>query len=59
MLVNPSSTTNSTTHKQIEREKGLDRHMASAFIIAYRGLKKLKEQRILNNACNEPSYINS
>jgi len=27
------------------KEKGLDRHMASAYIIAYRGLKKIKEQK--------------
>ncbi len=44
ILVNPKGTSNSVTHKQIMREKGLDKHMASAYIIAYRGLKKLKEQ---------------
>lgn len=44
ILVNPKGTSNSITHRQIMREKGLDRHMASAYIIVYRGLKKLKEQ---------------
>ena len=44
ILANPRGTSNSITHKQIMRERGLDRHMASAYIIAYRGLKKLKEQ---------------
>ncbi len=42
ILVNPKGTSNSITHKQIMREKGLDRHMASAYIIAYRGLKVIK-----------------
>jgi len=45
ILVNPEKTTNSLTHRQIMKEKGLDKHMASAYIIAYRGLKKIKEQR--------------
>jgi len=44
ILVNPKGTSGSVTHRQIMREKGLDRHMASAYMIAYRGLKKLKEQ---------------
>jgi IS605 OrfB family transposase len=44
ILVNPAGTSNSLTHKQVMKEKGLDRHMASAYIIAYRGLRKLKEQ---------------
>ncbi len=39
ILVNSKGTSNSITHRQIMREKGLDRHMASAYIIAYRGLK--------------------
>jgi len=45
ILVNPEKTTNSLTHKQIMKEKGLDRHMASAYITAYRGIKKIKEQK--------------
>ncbi len=44
VLVSPRGTSKSITHRQVMREKGLDRHMASAYIIAYRGLKKLKEQ---------------
>ncbi len=42
ILVNPKGTSNSITHKQIMREKGLDKHTASAYIIAYRGLKIIK-----------------
>jgi len=45
VLVNPRGTSSSVTHKQIMKEKGLDRHIASAYIIAYRGLKKLKERK--------------
>jgi len=45
ILVNPRGTSSSITHKQIMIEKGLDKHMTSAYIIAYRGLKKLKEQK--------------
>ncbi|MCD6487765.1 MAG: hypothetical protein J7K21_00885 [Desulfurococcales archaeon] len=44
ILVNPRGTSNSITHRQIMRKKGLDKHMASAYIIAYRGLRKHKEQ---------------
>jgi len=43
ILVNPAGTSNSKTHKQIMREKGLDRHMASAYMIAYRGWRKIHE----------------
>ena len=42
VLVNPRGTSNSVTHRQIMREKGLDKHMASAYITAYRGLKIVK-----------------
>jgi len=45
VLVNPEKTSNSLTHRQIMKEKGLDRRMASAYITAYRGLKKIKEQK--------------
>ncbi len=44
ILVNPRGTSSSIAHKQIMREKGLDKHATSAYIIAYRGLKTLKEQ---------------
>jgi len=46
ILVNPKGTSSSVAHRQIMREKGLDRHMASAYMIAYRGLKKLEEQEL-------------
>ena len=39
ILVNPRGTSSSLAHKQVMRERGLDRHMASAYMIAYRGLK--------------------
>ena len=42
VLVNPGGTSNSVTHRQIMKEKGLDRHMASAYLIAYRGLKVIR-----------------
>jgi len=45
VLVNPRGTSNSVTHRQIMREKGLDRHMASAYIIAYRGLKVIRNNQ--------------
>jgi len=45
VLVNPRGTSNSLTHRQVMRENGLDRHIASAYMIAYRGLKKLKKQQ--------------
>ena len=35
VLVNPRGTSSSVTHKQIMKEKGLDRHIASAYIIAF------------------------
>ncbi len=42
VLVNPGGTTSSLTRRQVMTERGLDRHMASAYMIAYRGLKALK-----------------
>ncbi len=42
VLIDPRGTTHSEEHERIMREKGLDRHMASAYIIAYRGLKVIK-----------------
>jgi len=42
MLINPRGTSNSLAHKQVMKEKGLDKHMASAYIIAYRGLRMIK-----------------
>ncbi len=45
VLVNPKETSSSVTHKQIMRKKGLDKHMASAYMIAYRGLKVIRNHR--------------
>ena len=42
IVVDPSGTSNSITHRQIMKEKGLDKHMASVFIAAYRGLKVIR-----------------
>ncbi|MEM0027652.1 MAG: hypothetical protein QXT53_07865 [Ignisphaera sp.] len=61
VLVNPIGTSSSTTHRQIMKEKGLDKHMASAYMIAYRGLRKLKEREPsitpFNNAHHKPINI--
>ena len=46
ILVNPGGTSNSLTHSQVMREKGLDRHMASAYMIVYRGLRRLKGREL-------------
>jgi len=42
ILVDPKGTSHSREHKEVMKEKGLDRHMASAYIIAYRGLKAIR-----------------
>ena len=42
ILVNPKGTTNSEEHKKVMREKGFDRHIASAYLIALRGLEVIK-----------------
>ncbi len=42
ILVNPKGTTNSEEHDRLMREKGLDRHTASAYLIALRGLEAIK-----------------
>ncbi len=41
VLVNPRGTTKSEKHKRIMRMRGLDRHMASAYLIALRGLGRI------------------
>jgi hypothetical protein len=43
MLVNPKGTTNSEGHDRIMREKGFDRHTASAYLIALKGLGMLND----------------
>ncbi len=40
LLVNPKGTTNSEEHGKIMRRYGLDRHTASAYIIALRGIER-------------------
>lgn len=42
MLVNPKGTTNSEEHDKVISEKGFDRHMASAYLIALKGLEVIK-----------------
>ena len=41
MLVNPKGTTNSEDHDKAKREKGFDKHTASAYLIALKGLGML------------------
>ncbi|AWR95527.1 hypothetical protein [Acidianus brierleyi] len=41
ILVNPKGTTNSEYHDRMMREKGFDRHTASAYLIALKGLGML------------------
>jgi predicted transposase len=42
ILVNPKGTTNSEYHDRMMREKGFDRHTASAYLIVLKGLKVIK-----------------
>ena len=42
VLVNPKGTTNSEEHERVMREKGFDRHTASAYLIALKGLEVIK-----------------
>jgi hypothetical protein len=43
VLVNPKGTTNSEEHEKVMREKGFDRHTASAYLIALKGLGMLND----------------
>jgi predicted transposase len=45
ILVNPKGTTNSEEHDRVMREKGFDRHTASAYLIALKGLKVIKNNK--------------
>jgi len=45
VLVDPKGTTGSNEHEEIMKKRGLDRHMASAYVIAYRGLKVVKSYK--------------
>jgi len=42
VLVNSKGTTNSEEHEKVMREKGFDRHTASAYLIALKGLEVIK-----------------
>ena len=42
VLVNPKGTTNSEDHDRIKREKGFDRHTASAYLMALKRLEVIK-----------------
>ncbi|RLE54220.1 MAG: hypothetical protein DRJ40_11455 [Thermoprotei archaeon] len=42
ILVDPKGTTHSQEHEEVMKKRGLDRHMASAYIIACKGLKVIK-----------------
>jgi len=39
ILANPKGTTNSKEHEKVMKERGFDRHTASAYLIALRGLE--------------------
>jgi len=43
VLVNPKGTTNSEGHDKVMREKGFDRHTASAYLIALKGIGMLND----------------
>ena len=47
ILVNPKGTTNSEEHEKVMRGKGFDRHTASAYLIALKGLKMIKNNEQL------------
>jgi len=42
VLVDPKGTTRSHEHEEVMRKRGLDRHMASAYIVAYKGLEVIR-----------------
>ncbi|QXJ34866.1 Uncharacterized protein J5U22_01413 [Saccharolobus shibatae] len=43
ILVNPKGTTNSEEHERLMRERGFDRHTASAYLIALKGLGTIND----------------
>ena len=45
VLVDPKGTTNSEEHERVMRARGFDRHTASAFLIALKGLEALNEYK--------------
>jgi len=42
ILVDPKGTTHSHEHEEVMKKRGLDRHMASAYIVACKGLKVIR-----------------
>lgn len=42
ILISPKGTTHSREHEEVMKKRGLDKHMASAYIVAIRGLKLIK-----------------
>ncbi len=42
ILVDPRGTTHSREHEEVMKRKGVDKHMASAYIVAHRGLEVIK-----------------
>ena len=42
ILVNPKGTTHSREHEEVMKKRGLDKHMASAYLIATRGLEVIR-----------------
>ena len=46
VLVNPKGTTNSEEHEKVMRGRGLDRHMASAYLVALRGLNMMEGNEV-------------
>ena len=45
ILVNPKGTTNSEDHERVMREKGFDRHIASAYLIVLKCLGMLNDAK--------------
>ena len=50
ILVNPKGTTNSEGHERVMMGKGFDRHTASAYLIALRGLEIIKNTKQLRKS---------
>ena len=42
ILVNPRGTTSSEEHEKVMRERGFDRHAASAYLVALRELEAIR-----------------
>ena len=57
ILVNPRGTTHSKEHERVMLNKGLDKHMASAYMIAHRGLEVIKSIQKLAGLLLVPSGL--